>query len=441
MSNLTTTQFDFPKLSKMSVSGGGVYSSSSHMTTTMMMTNHFRYYSTKVYSWGSGTKGKLGHGIDTTQIIQPKRIEKLDNCNVDRVSCGTTYSLFARSEPIEFYGVGDNGSAQLIVGNGKQPVLEEIERLKCDAFSRDDTVKGRKIRHLSSGTYHNACIFDDGTTFLWGIGNSGQIGSPVYRRLQFEPYNNTMLKEIGTIKIECGSTFTLALTDSGDVYSFGSSVFNELGHDNEFNERVPTRIDNPLLSQSPIIDISCGFSHSMALSRDNRLFVWGRNQESQCHPIEEGMVSKGSYSRIMELDKNLFYTPDDLASNATIIQIQCASFSNYILTSSGTMYSFGSNDQGQLGVGKEYKNGIFNHIKEVKGIKRFWAKHKYVIAYDGDEFYGWGSNFDYQLTHEKRCSFDHPVLLPNIKSILNNSNSGEIIDLSTSMSMVMAITK
>eukprot|EP01133_Synstelium_polycarpum_P003638 gene3638-4172_t len=325
---------------------------------------------TAVYSWGSGSKGKLGHGVEgDTQIIQPKRLDL--PYNVTNVSCGTTYSVFACKDaagPPVFLGCGDNGSAQLIIGNGRQPALENVEQLKCASF--DELSAERSVVQLASGTYHNSVLLDDGSIYMWGTANSGQLGSPVWSRLQFNPFLNTRLMELGTVKVACGSTFTVALTKDGNMYSMGSSTFNELGHDSDFTERVPRLIKNKLLTDDvKVTDIASGFFHSVALTNQNRIITWGRNQESQCAPIE-GLL-KGAQSPITYIDTSM------LDANDKIVQIGCGSFSSYILTESGVMYSIGSNEQGQLGVGKDYEKGRLNRIP-LECIKKFWTAHKEV---------------------------------------------------------------
>ncbi|GAM23747.1 hypothetical protein SAMD00019534_069220, partial [Acytostelium subglobosum LB1] len=385
-----------------------------------------RYYTTtttgKVYSWGSGSNGKLGHGMGVNQLNKPTFVRELIQHDVTHISCGTTFTMFAAAatptstiqsqQQIQLLGCGDNSYGQLIIGNGKIPVLENIVPLSndCESFKPPNLV-GRSVKQLTSGTFHSACLLDDGNVYLWGSANSGQLGSPTYARLLYNPYLNTRLQKTGVQRLSCGSTFTVALSNDGQLYTFGSAIFNELGHDNEFNERTPKRIRHALLQdRPPVVDISSGYFHSMALTQDNRVLVWGRNQEGQCQPVEKGM-EKGCFSSVHELDISRLH-------GDPIIQIGCGSFSSYILTKSGAMYSIGSNDHGQLGVGSESLFGQLNHISTLPaGITKFWTGHQYAIATDGQKYYGWGSNYDFQLALDKRCVYNQPVVLDSLSAI------------------------
>lgn len=46
----------------------------------------------KLYTWGNGTYGRLGHGMDAIEK-RPKLIEDLDNCEIVHVSCGAFHTL------------------------------------------------------------------------------------------------------------------------------------------------------------------------------------------------------------------------------------------------------------------------------------------------------------------------------------------------------------
>ncbi|KAF2074149.1 hypothetical protein CYY_004552 [Polysphondylium violaceum] len=402
-------------------------------TTTISNTNDGK---NKVFSWGSGLNGKLCHGLEEKKIVIPKEIQIPNNSdsgnnNPTHITTGTTYSIIAAFDNVNntpvLYGCGDNRDAQLIVGNGKIHSIADLEIL-----STKNTVQLFKDKHivdLVSGTYHNVCRLDDGTCLFWGTSNSGQLGNPVYSRVQFDPYDNKLLSEIGIKKIGCGTTFTLALSNQGQLYSFGSSSFNELGNGDCFNERVPKKINNPLLDQRKIVDIAPGFFHNMVLDDQNTLLVWGRNQESQCFPAEDG-IGKGSFCDVQILDTSI------LESDEKIVKIGSSSFNSYVLTDKGFIYSIGSNEQGQLGVGKSFEKGRLNKVNLPISVKTFYTGFKSIIVTDGERFFGWGSNFDHQLSLETRCVYFDPVELQNLNDL---NKKFKIQNISISMSHTLSI--
>lgn len=81
-------------------------------------------------------------------------------------------------------------------------------------------LKEHKITKLALGYYHAAAINDAGTVFCWGRGNSGQLGcGNVLNEDSIRPVS--ALASIFVKDILCGESHTLALTQSGEVYTWG----------------------------------------------------------------------------------------------------------------------------------------------------------------------------------------------------------------------------
>lgn len=54
----------------------------------------------------------------------------------------------------------------------------------------------------------------------------------------------------------------MALTEKGDVYSWGSNEFGQLGHDDMKPRDVPTKIPQHL-QQFEVVEIACGANHRL----------------------------------------------------------------------------------------------------------------------------------------------------------------------------------
>ena len=76
----------------------------------------------------------------------------------------------------------------------------------------------------------------------------------------------------------------MALDKDGNVWSWGDNSFGQLGNGNfDYNySGAPVRVlkpgDVPLTN---IVSIDAGFEHSLAIDRDDNVWVWGRNDEGQ----------------------------------------------------------------------------------------------------------------------------------------------------------------
>ncbi len=70
-----------------------------------------------------------------------------------------------------------------------------------------------------SGDAQTLCITDDDTVWSWGDGDYGKLGRGGSDGCKV-PLKIDTLQGMGTVKVECGSQFSVALTKSGAVYTW-----------------------------------------------------------------------------------------------------------------------------------------------------------------------------------------------------------------------------
>src|SRR5262245_50670472 len=74
-----------------------------------------------------------------------------------------------------------------------------------------------------------------------------------------------------------GDNFTLVVSDSGHVWSFGENASGELGLGHTTDAKTPTEIPG----LSAVIAVAAGEHHSLALTSTGELYAWGKNQYGQ----------------------------------------------------------------------------------------------------------------------------------------------------------------
>lgn len=79
------------------------------------------------------------------------------------------------------------------------------------------------------------------------------------------------------ISAGAGFNHALAVTQKGEVYSWGNGVFYQLGHNSKNDEKEPRLIKK--LTEVKIKQVSCTRgeknSHSMAVSESGDVYTWG----------------------------------------------------------------------------------------------------------------------------------------------------------------------
>jgi alpha-tubulin suppressor-like RCC1 family protein len=78
--------------------------------------------------------------------------------------------------------------------------------------------------------------------------------------------------------LESGETHKVALTTHGELYSWGSGEYGELGLGHKCSEvDLPTK----LIHSVKFTSLSCGSHHSCAINIHGNMFTWGQNFDRQ----------------------------------------------------------------------------------------------------------------------------------------------------------------
>ena len=80
-------------------------------------------------------------------------------------------------------------------------------------------------------------------------------------------------------QVECGSQFSVALTRSGSVFTWGKGDYHRLGHGNDDHVRRPKKV--AALQGKKVISIATGSLHCVACTDQGEVFTWGDNDEGQ----------------------------------------------------------------------------------------------------------------------------------------------------------------
>lgn len=113
--------------------------------------------------------------------------------------------------------------------------------------------------------------------FSWGRGNSGQLGCGNVSSEDSVKCVNTLSGHF-VVDVHCGESHTVALTVEGEVYAWGGGSMGQLGLGDLLRQNLPIQVSN---LENRIIQIGCGKRHSVAVSKEGRLFTWGSNEYGQ----------------------------------------------------------------------------------------------------------------------------------------------------------------
>ncbi|CCI39952.1 unnamed protein product [Albugo candida] len=340
-----------------------------------------------VFTWGTGTQGQLGHGsFEKTGIrnsyeeLFPILLESFEGKSVAKLDFGAAHSA-AIDEEGKLYTWGSNEYHQLGHGSSNQDI-ECVPRLV-------DALEGIKIVDISCGEYHTAAVDEEGKLFTWGWGGSTLKGSGALGHAGGEDESiprlvRTLVDQGVPIKsVECGELHTVALTKDGEIWAWGNGEYGRLGNGASDNFEVPEPIE--YFADQNVASISAGRDFTFAITEHGEVYSWGINSHSQLglgggltvdyynmetipvvvealSNLNVTQVSAG-YDHAAAVTKDgkmfmwgakLWLEPHEMTilQDEEIISVKCGRYYTAALSSTGKLYTFGKGHSSCLGHGE-----------------------------------------------------------------------------------------
>lgn len=237
-----------------------------------------------LYTWGGGMYGKLGHGNEAG-CSAPQRVDALVGLPVAQIACGSRHTAVVTATGGAVYTWGDkeNGVAGHGDTEGHQYAPRRLERLASTP-----------VTQLSACGFHTAVVTESGDLWTWGEGKFGRLGHDSERN-SHAPQLVQELRGKKPRQVSCGGFHTAVVTEDGHLYSFGGGEHGQLGHNDRVNKLKPTLVE--ALEGIFVSQITCGWSHSVALTAKGRVYTWGNGDHGK---LGHGSGRKISVPHIVE---------------------------------------------------------------------------------------------------------------------------------------------
>ncbi|GAB2297852.1 hypothetical protein Dimus_031938 [Dionaea muscipula] len=263
----------------------------------------------RVYTLSWGADARLGHETDSTDMEPHPLLGLLENIPVAQIAAGHCYLLALAFQPsgMSVYSVGCGQGGKL--GHGTE-TDEEYPRL----IKHLHTLNLKPVV-ISAGAWHAAVIGEDGRVCTWGWGYNGCLG---HGNGDFVTLPKVVegLNNVKAVHIATGHYTTFVISDTGDVYSFGSGVSWSLGHNNEADEQVnrqtnflaPRLVTSLKQVNEEVVQISLtnsyGSAHTLVLTESGKLYAFGSCGKGQLGvKIRDNRVRRGKPERV-DIDLN-----------------------------------------------------------------------------------------------------------------------------------------
>ncbi|KAG5652910.1 hypothetical protein H0H81_003110 [Sphagnurus paluster] len=226
---------------------------------------------------------------ENPDLLEPHILRSLSNIAITSVhtSCnGCHFVAIDVDGAVWLFGRNGFGALGIPPGPAGDEYISENAPMRV-APGDIGAVSDVRFVHAACGRNHTLLVTSDGNVWSAGQNNLGQCGHAVcpevtsFKRVTGFPEGEHV------VKAAAGVTFSIVLTESGKVFSFGSAEKGQLGNGTT-GERITTGNKtaydievNPIyikeLDGKNIVQIASGQQHSLALDDTGVVYVWGYN--------------------------------------------------------------------------------------------------------------------------------------------------------------------
>jgi len=286
--------------------------------------------------------------------------------------------------------LGYNYYSELGIGHRNEVKIPTL--LHRNAFGGLDVVMA------SAGENHAGCVTSTGSLWMWGCADHGAVGVAPddYGAVGVDPGGDGMLpvlqlvpRQVFTqapvIMVSCGYKFTMILTREKQVWTCGVGRFGQLGHNDTESRNSFTQIDHQVFGAGATVTmVAAGYGHSMALTRTTAgNTLWTWGSN------EDGQLGHGDREhRLLPVS-----IPATTFGDVPVVNIDGGYGHSLVVTADGSLWGSGSDAFGQL--------GLHAHVTGVDFTARALTMQKVV----GPEF------ADYHGVLMAACGQFHSVVL------------------------------
>ncbi|CAI5745069.1 unnamed protein product [Peronospora destructor] len=256
-----------------------------------------------VFACGNNESGQCGIGT-TERVLTLQFLPELSPYRTVRIFSGNgSEHVAALSANGDLYTLGHNKNGQLGLGTAMNATEATLVR----------ELAGKRVVDVSCSYFHTAIVMDNGDLYGCGCNDYGQLGLGGYN-CQLVPQPVEYFFRHPVLAVACGQHYTVASLRDGGVVAFGKNDHGQLGLGSTSEPVLyPTRLAPPL-DRAMVPQLSCGYYHTAIVTVDGAVYTFGRNDYGQLglghklHLSRPTVVKSLSRMRITQVACGCYHT-------------------------------------------------------------------------------------------------------------------------------------
>jgi alpha-tubulin suppressor-like RCC1 family protein len=271
-----------------------------------------------LWTWGYNQYGQLGDNTTTHKSSPVQTI--VGGTNWKQVSSKSqTVAAIKTDGTLWLWGLGIVGQ---MGQNGSNSASSPVQTVSA----------GTNWKQVSVGGQVVSAIKNDGSLWLWGNNNYGQLGNNNSGGGVGSPVQ-TISGGTNWKLVNCSSYISAAIKTDGTLWLWGRNQYGQLGTNTLSNKSSPVQT---IASGTNWKQVSCADYNMSAIKTDGTLWLWGKNQ----------------YGQLGTNNTTYYSSPVQTVAGGTNWKLTSSGvyFSGGIKTD-GTLWLWGRNNYGGLGIG------------------------------------------------------------------------------------------
>lgn len=313
----------------------------------------FMKYDRTIWGYGLNDSGQLGNGTyNTSSSLTATQVSITEN--VVEIAAGKEHSLFLLDDGT-VWGIGGNAVGQL----GEEVI--NTTNLPVQVAGIED------VANVAAGGYHSLFLKNDGSVWGCGLNDTNQLGTG---STEISSYMTPFLlvSSYDFTKISGSVNYSLFLKSDQTVWGCGLNYYSQMG--TEATEISSFSTITQLTGIEDVVDMKAGPYHSLFLKNDGTVWSCGLNDVGQL-----GVSTEENYSS----------TFVQVNSGTDAVQIAAGGSHNLFLKTDGTVWSWGSNNKGQLGVETTDYYTVSAIPINISGVTKIVAGEDYSLFLKDDQ--------------------------------------------------------